>query len=184
MEKNNSLSYLIILIILLGAGIYYRSESKKRLYKGDIISKEVTVSIFKPKPDDYESTDDIEFEFSEFPDKVFEIDYLLIDFDKGKELLTNLNINDKIIIDVDRQHYNNKIDKNPFLGIKHSISILGVRISEQDELPVLNYNVEVVSKNLTISYFSFFGALLIVLFWIYEYFKRKTKAKNTTASNV
>lgn len=184
MKKYNSLSYQIILIILLVAGIYYRSESKKRLYKGDIISKEVTVSKFKPKLFDYESTDDIEFEFSEFPDKVFEIDYLLIDFDKGKELLANLNINDKIIIDVDRQHYNNKIYKKPFLGIKHSIYILGIRISEQEEIPVLNYNVEVVSKNLSISYFSFFGALFIIIFWIYEYIKRKTKGKNTTANNV
>jgi hypothetical protein len=184
MKENNSLSYLIILTILLFAGIYYRSESKKRLYKGDIISKEVTVSEFKPMLLDYESTDDIKFEFSEFPDKVFEIDYLLIDFDKGKELLTNLHINDKIIIDVDRQHYNKKISKNTFLGIKHSISILGIRMSEQDEIPVLNYNVEVVSKNLTISYVSFFGALLIVLFWIYEYVKRKTKVKNTTANKV
>ena len=182
MKKIDSLTFPIIIIIFLCIGFYYNNESKKRLFKGDIISKQVTISKFEPKLTDYESTDDIEFEFSEFPEKVFEIGYLRIDFDKGKELISSLEINKKVIIDVEKQYYRKKIEQNAFLGIKPSISILGIRKSEQEEIPILDYNVEIVSKNLLKSYLSFIGALLISLFWIYEYFK--SKIKNTTANTV
>lgn len=178
MKRIESLTYLILIITLLLVGLYYNSESKKRLYKGDIISKQLTIASFEPKISEYEKTDDIRLEFSEFPKKKFKIKYLNIDFDKGMELVSSLEINKKIIIDVERQYFQKKIEQNSFLGIKPEINILGGRISNNVEIPIIDYNLNVIALNLTTSYLSFIAAFILLLLWIYDYYKSKRDLKH------
>ncbi|MGJ8593046.1 MAG: hypothetical protein ACSHXF_10880 [Aquaticitalea sp.] len=174
-KKSDSFSFAILFILLLCVGCYYYNESQKRLYKGDVISKELTVSDVKPTRSDYESTDDIEIEFEEYRYKTFKISYLRIEESKAKEILSHLELNDKIIIDADKHYFRKKIKQNPFLGIKPSVLILGVRTSQLEEIPIDDYNFEVVSQNLMTSIISFFGVGIIVLIWIYQYYKNHQK---------
>lgn len=156
-------------------GFYYFNESEKRLYKDDVISKQLTIASFEPNITDYEETDDIRFEFSEYPNKRFKIDYLNIDVVKGMELVSSLEINKQIIIDVERLYFQKKIKQNSILGIKPEINILGARISNDVEIPITDYHLNLVSLNLLTGYLSFIAALILLLLWIYDYFKSKRK---------
>ena len=174
-KKSDSLSFIILLIILSFISFYYYGESKNRMYKGDVVSKEATILNFKPTLNDYESTDDIEFEIFEYPDKVFKLKYTRIDFEEGKKILSGIGLNKKIVFDFEKQYFNKKIKQNRFLGIKPSIILLGIRQSELEEIPISEYNVEEISHNIFISIVSLIGVLIIVLSFLFKLLKTKIK---------
>jgi len=178
MKINETFFFLIFIIILLLFGFYYLNESDKRLYKGDVISKQLTISSFEPTITDYEETNDIRFEFSEYPNKRFKIDYLNIDVVKGLKLVSSVEINKQITIDVERLYFQKKIKQNSILGIKPEINILGARISNDEEIPITDYNSNLIRLNSATSALSFLIAFIILLVWIYDYFKSKRKLKH------
>jgi len=181
-KNTQTLSYLIISIILACVSFYYYHEFKKRIYEGDIVTKEVTISTFRPNIYTYEDTDNIELEFVEYPKKTFKISYLGVDYDAGKEIISKLDIHKKVIIDIEKQHYRRKTKQSPFLGIKPTISLLGIRESELIEIPMLDYNVRMKSKNFTLSIMSLIGVIITGFMWAYGYVKNRIRKRRVTTS--
>ncbi len=179
-KNNNIFSYYIILLILIGFTIHFYNQSKIRITRLSINSFKAKVSKYKPVLNEYKDTDDIKFEIREFPNKEFKIDYTKIDFESGKKILSNFEKNKEIIIDVEKDYFKEKIKKGTFLGIKPSISILGIRQSEMIEIPISDYNIKTKSESKTTSLISFIGVLILTFKLIYYYVRKKIK--NTTAN--